>query len=301
MQKKVYIVVLNWNGGDDTVECLKSLGSVNYDNRNIVVVDNGSEDDSVSRIKKQFPGMEIIESRTNLGFAGGNNIGIKHALKNKADYVLLLNNDTTVDKDFLQELVKIGELDKNVGALGAKICFYSNPNRIWFAGGKVNWMKNKGVHIGFEEIDTGQHDRIKEVDYLTGCCLLVKREIIEKVGFLSEDYFLYYEDLDFSLRVKRAGYKCVYVYKSKIYHKVSRSTKPGSQSYIYYHTRNGLSLVKRNGSLLNRAFLFPLCVVLFLKQIAKILLMPRKRKWALAVLKAEKDFLLGRMGRIDSD
>ena len=298
-KKNVHIIVLNWNGKDDTIECVESLQEINYDNYKIIVVDNGSEDDSVFEIKKNFPRIKIIENKKNLGFAGGNNIGMKYAMENEADYVLLINNDTTVDENFLTELVKIGESNKKIGALGSKIYFHSEPNRIWFAGGKVNWLKNKGTHLGLDEIDNGQYNKISEVDYLTGCCLLVKREVIEKIGVLAEDYFLYYEDTDFSARVKNAGYKIMYVPKSKIYHKISRSTKPGSPSYIYYHVRNGLVMAKRNGSLLSKIAIYPYCVFLFLKQIIKIIFLSQKRNWAFAVLKGEKDFLLGKMGKAD--
>lgn len=296
-QKNVYIIVLNWNGKDDTIECIKSLREINYDNYKIIIVDNGSEDNSVLEIKKIFPEIKIIENKENLGFAGGNNVGIKYAVENKADYVLLINNDTTVDENFLSELIGKGESDQKIGALGSKIYFHSEPNRIWFAGGKVNWLKNKGTHIGLDEIDNGQYNKAGETDYLTGCCLLIKREVIEKIGVLSEDYFLYYEDTDFSLRVKNAGYKIIYVPKSKIYHKISRSTKPGSSNYIYYQVRNGLVMAKRNGSFLNKTAIYPYCVFLFLKQIIKIMFMPRKRNWAFAVLRGKKDFLLGKMGK----
>ncbi|MCK5413515.1 MAG: glycosyltransferase family 2 protein [Candidatus Pacebacteria bacterium] len=297
MQKKVYIILLNWNNEEDTIECVESLKKINYNDYKIIVVDNGSEEESISKIENKYPDLFIIKNKNNLGFAGGNNVGIKYAINNDADYVLLINNDTTVDENFLAELVKVGEADKGNGLIGSKIYFYSEKNRIWFAGGKVNWLKNKGTHIGLDEIDKKQYDKIKEVDYLTGCCLLVKKEVIEKIGVLEEDYFLYYEDTDFSLRAQNVGYKCVYVPESKIYHKISRSTKPGSASYIYYHVRNGLVMAKRTGSFLNKIILYPYCLILFLKQIIKIIFMPKKRPWAKAVLAGLKDFFVGKMGK----
>ncbi len=297
MQKKVFIIVLNWNGKEDTIECIRSLKNIDYSDHRIIVVDNDSKDDSVKDIKELFSDVEIIENKENLGFAGGNNVGIDFAVSNGADYILLLNNDTTVDSVFLSELVKVGDSDKKIGLLGSKIYFHSDPERIWFAGGKVNCMKNSGSHIGLDEIDQAQYDKIREVGYLTGCCLLIKREVIENIEKLSEDYFLYYEDTDFSLRAKNSGYKCVYVPGSKIYHKISRSTKPGSSSYVYYHTRNGLALARKNGSLLNKILIYPYCLLLFAKQIIKLLLFPQKRDWALAVLRGEKDFIFGRMGK----
>jgi GT2 family glycosyltransferase len=297
MEKKVYIIVLNWNGKDDTLDCLGSLRSTAYGNYQVVLVDNGSEDDSVAAVRGNFPEVEVVETGKNLGFAGGNNVGIEYAMKQGADYVFLINNDTTVHPDYLKELVSVAESDARIGAVGSKIYYHSEPERIWFAGGKINWLKNKGEHIGLDEIDKGQFDEIREVGYLTGCALLVKREVVEKVGVLEDDYFLYYEDADYSLRIQNAGYKTVYAPKSKIYHKVSRSTKPGSSSYVYYHVRNGLVNARRNGSLAVKIVIYLYALYLFMRQLVKIAFFPAKRMWAYAVLRGEKDFLRGRMGK----
>ncbi len=296
----VHVIVLSWNEFDDTVECLESLQKINYFNYKIILVDNGSRDGSIQKLQERFGNEEkikIIANSENLGFAGGNNVGIEYAMKKEADYVLLINNDTTVNKNFLTELVNAAEKNKQAGVLGSKIYYYSDPKRIWFAGGKINKLLTKGTHIGYDEIDNGQRDEIKKYDYLTGCCLLIKKEVIKKIGVLADDYFLYYEDTDFCLRVKKAGYNCLYVPASKIYHKVSRSSKPGSPSYIYYHTRNGLTMAKRNGSFLVKFFVYLNCLFLFIKQIIKYIFMPSKKKWAIAVLEGERDFLLGKMGK----
>ena len=298
MNKKVYVIVLNWNGKDDTLNCLQSLRSTNYDNYKVVLVDNGSEDDSVKAVREKFPEVEVVETGKNLGFAGGNNVGIEYAIKAGADYVFLINNDTTVHPDYLKELVDVAESDAKIGAVGSKIMYYSEPERIWFVGGKINWLKNKGEHIGLDEIDKGQFDEIREVDYLTGCALLVKGEVVEKVGVLEDDYFLYYEDADYSLRIQNAGYKTVYAPKSKIFHKVSRSTKPGSSSYVYYHVRNGLVNARRNGSLSVKIAIYIFALLLAVKQAVKIVFFPKKRNWAFAVLRGEKDFLRGKMGKV---
>jgi len=298
----VHIIVLTWNEYNDTVECLESLQKINYSNYKIVLVDNGSQDGSIQKLRERFGNIEnikIIANEENLGFAGGNNVGMEYATRKGADYVLLINNDTIVDPGFLAELVKAGEENKRAGILGSKIYYESEPKRIWFAGGEVNWLLTKGTHIGYDKIDEGQYDKIKKCDYLTGCCLLIKKEVIKKIGVLADDYFLYYEDTDFCLRAKKAGYDCLYIPASKIWHKISRSTQPGSSSYIYYHTRNGLTMAKRNGSLLIKFFIYLNCLFLFLKQIVKYIFMPAKKKWAVAVLKGERDFLLGRMGKKD--
>ncbi len=296
----VHIIVLTWNEYNDTVECLESLGKINYSNYKIILVDNGSRDGSIQKLRERFGKDEkvrIIANEKNLGFAGGNNVGIKYAMNKGADAVLLINNDTIVDPNFLTELVKAEKENKQAGILGSKIYYEGDPKRIWSAGGKVSKLLTKGVHIGYDEIDNGQYDETKKRDYLTGCCLLIKKEVIKKIGVLADDYFLYYEDTDYCLRARKAGYDCLYIPASKIWHKVSRSSKPGSSSYIYYHTRNGLAMARRNGSPLIKFLTYLNCLFLFLKQIVKYVFMPAKRKWAVAVLEGERDFLLGKMGK----
>ena len=296
----VYIIVLTWNEYNDTAECLESLGKINYSNYKIILVDNGSQDGSIQKLRKRFGKNEkirIIANEKNLGFAGGNNVGIKYAMDKGADAVLLINNDTIVDPNFLTELVKAEKENKQAGILGSKIYYEENPKRIWSAGGKVSKLLTKGVHIGYNEIDNGQYSEMKKCDYLTACCFLIKKEVIKKIGVLADDYFLYYEDTDYCLRARKAGYDCLYTPASKIWHKISRSSKPGSSSYIYYHTRNGLAMAWRNGSLLIKLLTYIDCLFLFLKQIIKYIFMPAKRKWAIAVLEGERDFLLGKMGK----
>jgi hypothetical protein len=197
---------------------------VKYPDFSLVLVDNASSDGTVEQVKRDFPAVEIIVNPRNLRFAGGNNIGIECALRNGADYVLLLNNDTIVDPDFLSELVRTAESEKNIGMAGSKIYYYDDPKRIWFAGGKVEFWNGWVSHIGIREMDHGQHDTTKQVDYLTGCCLLVKREVIEKVGKLDESYFIYGEDADWCIRASAVGFKLFYVPSSVIWHKVSSSS-----------------------------------------------------------------------------
>ena len=187
-------------------------------------MDNASSDGTVEYVKDKFPSVKIIANSENLRFAGGNNVGIKYALERNADYVLLLNNDTEVAPDFLPELVRAAENDKSIGIAGPKIYYYEGNKMIWFAGGKVEFWKGWISHIGIREPDYGQYDFAREVDYITGCCMLVKREVIEKIGKLDESFFIYGEDADWSLRASRAGYSLVYVPSSIIWHKVSASS-----------------------------------------------------------------------------
>lgn len=294
MKPSVYIIILNWNNWPDVKECLASLQNNDYPNYKVVIVDNGSKE------KPAAPDLEIkiIYNQENLGFAGGNNVGIKHALENDADYVLLLNNDTIVSGNFLTKLIEAGESDKEIGLLGPKIFFYGDKKRIWFAGGKVNWLRNKGTMRGWGEMDNGQYDRpkIQETDYLTGCCLLIKREAIKKIGLMPEEYFLYYEDTDWSLKARKAGYKCVFVPESKIWHKVSKSSAAGSPSYIYYHVRNGLLLARRYAPWYIKPAVHLDALWRLLKQPIKLLI-PGKRKWVKPILLGIKDFYLKRFNK----
>ncbi len=216
--------MLNWNGREDTLECLRSLRAISFTNYKVLVVDNASSDGSVEAISREFPDVSIVVNSTNLRFAGGNNAGIRVAMERGAEYVVCLNNDTTVDPIFLSELVKSALLSPGVGMVGPKIYFYADPKRLWYAGGKIEWWKGWISHIGVREIDTGQYDRQVPTGYITGCCLMVKREVIERVGMFDEAYFIYGEDTDWCVRAARGGYTLLYVPTAKVWHKLSVSS-----------------------------------------------------------------------------
>jgi len=220
----VYIIILNWNGKTDTIECLHSLQTISYPNYKIIIVDNASGDGSVQALRSEFPTLEIIENQKNLRFAGGNNIGLRYALEKNAEYVLLLNNDTIVEKNFLFELVHCAENDERVGIAGAKIYYYTEKNKIWYAGGKIAWNIGWISHRGIRETDFNQYYQEEETDYVTGCCMLLRRNLIEEIGLLDEAYFIYGEDADWCMRAKNNGYKLMYVPTAKLYHKVSISS-----------------------------------------------------------------------------
>jgi GT2 family glycosyltransferase len=255
MVPKVSIIILNWNGLEDTIECLESLKHITYSNYEILLVDNGSTDGSVECFRERYPEMEIIENRENLGFAEGNNVGIRRAMDARADYVLLLNNDTVVDPEFLGELVKVARSDKRIGVVGPKIYYYNYAGRkdvVWSLGIKTNYkclFLAKSIAEG--KIDVGQFDRTKKVDGLVGCAMLIKREVIESIGFFDVEYFVYGEEEDFCIRVRKNRWNIFCAAKSKIWHKVGGSSGGGFNKLIaYYKVRNKILLMRKNFSCL---------------------------------------------------
>lgn len=262
----VYVVILNWNGHADTVECLRSCGKISYALVRILVVDNGSSDGSEQLLRNEFPEIEVIQTGANLGFAGGNNVGIRHALCQAADYVLLLNNDTVVDPDFITPLVNAAAADPQAGILCSKIFFHDPPNVIWFAGANFFPSLGWGRHRGYGKRDGVQFDQPGKTDRPTGCAMMVTRRLCETAGLLREEMFCYAEDLDWGLRARKVGFKVLYVPASKVWHKVSRATG-GEASPIsqYYSIRNTLLCLD-----LNAPLPLPLRVLRYVTAIAPI-------------------------------
>ncbi len=291
---KVFIIILNWNGWVDTQECLASLNRVDYDNFEVALIDNGSKEPMPSVADEFNFKITQVFNEKNLGFAGGNNRAIELAMEKGADFVLLLNGDTSVEPGFLTELVNEAKEDERNGIVGPLIYFYDNKNIIWSAGGKITNHFTRGELVGYKEADEGHYEVAEQVDYISGTCLLIKAEVIKKIGPLAEDYFLYYEDTDWCVRAQRAGWRCLVVPKAKIYHKVSQSTKEFSYPYIYYHSRNGLIFAERFGSKLGT---YALSFWIVAKQLVK-LATHYKREWARPVLKGVWDFWLSRKGKL---
>jgi len=222
-QPLVYIIILNWNGLNDTLECLESLMLIDYLNYRVIVVDNGSKNNEAGTIKKKFPQIGLIENKVNRGFVIANNQGIREALKNNADYIFLLNNDTVVERDFLTKIVRYAEKNDKTGIIGPLIKYYRS-DKIWFAGGKISVFTGLSILIGKNQ-DIGDFSMKKpyNADYIAGCALLIKREVIERIGLLDPIYFAYYEEADWCFRAKRAGYEIVLFPTSIIEHKKSAS------------------------------------------------------------------------------
>lgn len=274
----VYIIVLNWNGYDDTEECLRSLERVTYPNFKTLVVDNGSSDGSQALVEKNFPGTELLKNQKNLGFAGGNNEGIKYALGKGAEYILLLNNDTVVPPDFLGILVDNMVKDPGIGISGPKILYHGRKDRIWFAGGKIYYALGNTLHVGNRQKDGPGFKGILEEDYQTGCALLITRQALEKTGLLDTSYTAYFEDAGLCVRARRSGFKVICVRNSVIWHKVSSSTGGGlSPAKAYLKARNGVIFFRREAprSLYYTTALF--CALIYISGMSLLSLIRGKR------------------------
>ena len=351
---KVAIIILNWNGWKDTIECLESVFRIDYPNYQVIVVDNGSTNDSVEKIKVWADGEQevltpeppphplyhlshspvqkpilyieydreraevgglpekdkllynklpegiphplvLIQTGDNLGFVGGNDVGIKHALRNGSDYILVLNNDTVVRKDFLEPLVKTAQSAPDIGIVGGKIMYYDDPSRI-----ECTWTEHKWgigpIKIGEDEIDLGQYDNTMLVQSIMGAMMLVKADVFLEVGFFNESYFLYVDETEFCYRVKDK-FKIIYEPRSVVLHKGSKTSGKESPVSLYYSRRNTLRFMTMYSSSKLELW-FSLVRYLFttLQKFFIYCLKGEPRK-AQAVAKAYLDYTLGKSGK----
>lgn len=299
-QPLVYVVVLNWNGWKDTVECVQSCLESLYRNFKVLIVDNASSDGSEANLRKHFPHLEIMQAGSNLGYAGGNNLGIRYALEKGAQYVWLLNNDTKVDPAALFQMVQVAQHDGTIGMLGPKILLYSRPDYLNCIGSTINLTTGQPRLVALGEKDDGRFEDMREMDTLSGCSLFVRKEVVETVGMLDEKFFLFYEETDWILRAKRAGYKMLYVPPAKIWHKVSVSVG-GHQSplMLYYMIRNNPLLMRKNvGCFTFIKFLAIYLLLVVPKKMVNVLIFNKKDrvKKLKAIIKGLCDYFFGRFG-----
>ncbi|MEK7729197.1 MAG: glycosyltransferase family 2 protein [candidate division KSB1 bacterium] len=228
----VHALILNFNGKQLLLETLASVVQITYPNFKIIVVDNGSSDGSQALVRAQYSEGILLENEKNLGFGEGNNVGMRYALEHGAEWVLLLNNDLTVAPDLLTHMMAVAMADATIGILGPKIYYHDQPETIWFAGGRINYWAGLTAHRGIREMDRGQYDRVEDTDYLTGCTMLIRREVLERVGLFDPIYFpAYTEDADLCVRAQRAGYRLLYAPQAKVWHKVSSSSGGGMSPF----------------------------------------------------------------------
>jgi GT2 family glycosyltransferase len=234
----VTILTLNWNRRDDTAECLQSLAMLDYPDFEIALVDNGSTDGSVSFLLERFPHITILENQENLGYAAGMNRGIEYALRNNSPYVLILNNDTIIDRNALRELVTVAESDQRIGFVSGKVYYFHERNTLQEVGKEVDLLRATATNIGQGEKDTGQYDTLRDYQFLDDVFWLVRTEVFRNIGMYDPVFFLHFEETDLCARAN-TRYRLVYTPKAKIWHKVSQSSGgAGSPLVSYYLARN---------------------------------------------------------------
>jgi GT2 family glycosyltransferase len=248
---KVAIIIVNWKQYELTKSCLFSLKKINCDDHQIILIDNESNQKELKSIKNQFENIVTFSNEKNLGFTGANNIGIKHAIKNEFEYVMLINNDTEVEKNFINPLIDSLEKYKNLGAVQPLILNFSKTKKVWNAGGFLNKF------FGYSYVNKNTEGIKKNIDWITGCCFFVRTEVIKKIGLLDDNFFAYYEDIDWSIRIKNAGYDLAFIESSVIYHHGSKSSQnqlnEGTLSPFvhYFNIRNHLFLLRKNKDVFN--------------------------------------------------
>lgn len=279
--KKVTVIILNYKVCDQAVKCVKSVQKSTYGNVGIIVVDNNSQD-GIDEVFSNSKEVTFIQTGDNLGYTGGNNVGIKKALELGSDYMFLLNADTTIEEDAIGNLVTTAEL-QNVGISGPKILFADErKDIIWYAGGSLDLADVLGKHRGVDEKDRGQYDTIEETEFVTGGAIFIKREVFEKIGLFDDKYFMYLEDADFCFRAKKAGFKLLYVPTAQVFHKNAQSTGLGSPRQDYFITRNRMLFAAKFLSFRTKFALF--------REVLRNIMIPARRL-------AFADFLLGNLGK----
>jgi GT2 family glycosyltransferase len=248
----VAVIIVNWNGCADTLDCLASLAELDYGNLHVIVVDNASSDDSVAAIRASFPDVTVLESLRNLGFAGGNNLGIRKAVTWNVTYVWLLNNDTVVRRDALRLMIEAAEAHPTHTFVGSWIMFAQEPDKLWFGGGRYDWRTGAVGHDGYGErpATIATDEPVITTSWITGCSLLVRVSALGELGLLDEDLFLYGEELDWQLRLNPKRPSALLVQQPLILHKIGMSTG-STESYLgaLFMSRNFLKLAFRHGGI----------------------------------------------------
>ena len=270
----VACVVLNYNGRDVTLEALGSLTRMDYPAYDVIVVDNGSTDGSYEAVAERFPDVVQVRTEENLGPAGGANLGLRHALERDYDYVLILNNDIEVARDLLTEMVRVAESAPEIGIVAPKSYYYWDRERIWSAGGRMVFREAATKERGTGELDRGQYDRDEEIGYVNGCAQLVKRAVFEQIGLWDPLFHLSFEDADFCMRARRAGWRCWFAHRAKLWHMVSVTAGGYKEPRTYHTARSTAIFIRRYAGPLQR--LRAVAMILVSLPIAFIRELPRR-------------------------
>lgn len=292
----VVTVILNTNRRDDTLQCLESLYRNAYPNQQVIVLDNASTDGSATAIRERFPQAVLIQLEQNLGYAGNNNVGIEAALRRGADWVFVLNEDTILAPDCIERLVSAGEESERIGLAGPMVYHYDEPEMIQSAGGKLD-AKWAALHIGQNELDAGQYRTVRDMDWVSGCALLVRRKTIEEIGALDERFFYYWEETDWCTRAREHDWRIIHVPQAKLWHKgVQRNYQP-SPNVTYYATRNRLLFLCKHRAPLK------IWVLVWLQNLRTLLSWSVRQKWRASMSEHRRalqqgmlDFLRARWG-----
>ena len=276
-EPKTFVVVLNWNLKDDTIACVESVLAGSYARQRVVVVDNGSQDGSVSALTDHFgEAIDLIVNEENVGFARGINVGIRHALAQGADWVLLLNNDTTVAPDMIERLMSVANRQASAGILAPAIFYYDQPERVWRLGDRHHRWLPIPLKITARNLKARE---VLPVDYVTGCGMLIRRQVFSVIGLFDPQYFMYYEDADFCRRAAKADFAIVCVPAARMWHKVSHSTRRDVSRQRYLKTRYRVQFYRHHYSLPAWIYLIPSILWMTLKD---LLNGDRQAAWACA-------------------
>ena len=302
----VFIIILNWNQLDLTLECLASLARQDYSKCTTVVVDNGSTDGSSEVIQDKYPQVVMLALEENLGYSEGNNTGMRYALEHSADYIFLLNNDTEVDPRMLSQLVEVAGKNERTGLVGPTMYYAEPPDKIWGAVNRIDWRsarvirKDMGKTIHRDKLDNAPN---REVDYIDTCAVLIKRAVVESIGLMDADYFINFDDLDLNVRANKAGFRIVYVPYAAMWHMVSAAMGIGSPSTTYYMTRNELRFFWMHAPGIEKV-IAPVKILLRTMRTIAAWTFYKKyhsdtfRKKRTANIYAIRDFLRGRFGKM---
>jgi GT2 family glycosyltransferase len=312
----VAIIVLTWNQRDFALDCLASLAELDYpaERLQIIVVDNGSIDGTAQAVEEQYCragelSVTVLVNDENLGFAEGNNVGIRRALEGDAEYVMLLNNDTAVDPFMLNELLAVTESSPRVGIVGPKMLYFDEPDRIWCAGNQLDWRSGESIRLQAEQRDNGAEgqraDELpREADFITACAIFLRRQVIEEIGLLDPRFFIYYEETDWCMRARAAGWQILYVPRARMWHKVSAAMGTTSPATAYYMSRNVLLFVAKNRRGLSKLWSLARVSARNLRTIAAYTAKPhagRRRPNRDACMLALRDAVTGRWGKMGPD
>lgn len=252
----VIVVIPNYNLINDLAECLDSIKISNYDNLLTIVVDNGSTDDSLKVLKESYPWVKMIRSEENLGYAGALNLGLRQGLSLGGEYFLAMNNDTIVPPDMIRQLVNVMESDQNLGMSAPKVLYYDDPKITFSLGDKIYPLLPVPVRFGRKKKDKKHAEGVLEFDYLFGCALFIRRELVEKIGLFDTSYFMFFEDADYCRRARLAGFKLGRVLDASLLHKASLSVKRQRPLMVYLRARNRSRFYRRYKHGLHPIFTF---------------------------------------------